>query len=87
MNAMNRSNGGTLTPMPRGHETPRAMVARDVRRRIQDGEWKPGEALPTSRTMAAEYGVALGTWHAAVKLLVDEGLLETNPGWSVTVKP
>jgi hypothetical protein len=37
--------------------------------------------------MAAEYRISLGTWNAVVKLLVDEGLLETNPGWSVTVKP
>jgi GntR family transcriptional regulator len=72
--------------MQRGHETPRAMVARDIRRRIREGEWKPGQALPTSRAMAAEYKISLGTWNAVVKLLVDEGLLETNPGWSVTVK-
>lgn len=72
--------------MQRGHETPRALVARDLRKRIQEGEWKPGQALPTSRVMAAEYKISLGTWNAVVKLLVDEGLLETNPGWSVTVK-
>lgn len=72
--------------MPRGHELPRERVAADLRKRIAAGEWKRGEAIPAATDLAGHYQVAVGTVHAAVRTLVDEGLLQTRPRWSTTVK-
>ena len=54
--------------------------------RFQAGEWKSGEAIPSASALAEHYECATGTIHAAVRQLVDEGLLETRPRWSTTVK-
>lgn len=37
--------------------------------------------LPGEKHLMQEYGLALGTVRKAVKLLRDEGLIETVPGW------
>ncbi|PXY31693.1 winged helix-turn-helix domain-containing protein [Prauserella muralis] len=50
-------------------------VADDLRARIESGEFKVGDALPTRRDLAAEYGVAPNTATVAVRLLQDVGLV------------
>jgi DNA-binding GntR family transcriptional regulator len=40
----------------------------------------PGR-LPGEKTLAQEYGVALGTVRKALALLRDEGLIRTDKGW------
>lgn len=72
--------------MPRGHELPRERVAEDLRQRIKAGEWRKGEAIPSAKALAEAYECSTGTIHAAVRELVAEGLLETRPRWSTTVK-
>jgi DNA-binding GntR family transcriptional regulator len=72
--------------MPRGHQLPRERVAEDLRRRIKAGEWPRGTAIDPVSVLAEHYECSTGTVHAAVRQLVDEGLLETRPRWSTTVK-
>ncbi|GAB2832978.1 GntR family transcriptional regulator [Actinocorallia aurea] len=50
-------------------------IADDLRRRIRDGEWQPGDVLPPMADLAAEYGAARNTVAAAVAFLEDERLL------------
>ena len=51
-------------------------IAEDIRRRIAESEWRPGEPLPSRRRMAAEYGVHHETVNLAYALLRRAGILE-----------
>ena len=60
---------------------------RDVlTRRIAEGAWPPGEALPAESTLAGGYGVSVGTMRKALQQLVDEGLLERRHGSGTFVR-
>jgi GntR family transcriptional regulator len=50
-------------------------IAADIRRRIEGGEWRVGEDLPSRREMAAEYGVHPQTMRLAHRLLRQQGIL------------
>ena len=50
-------------------------LQKDLRHKIEDGKWSPGEAIPSARKMADELGVSLGTVQKAVENLVNEGFL------------
>ncbi|QTF90912.1 GntR family transcriptional regulator [Halomonas sp. BM-2019] len=54
--------------------------------RIANGEWSPGDMIPSENRLAEEYGVALATMRMALKQLVDEGLLERRRGTGTFVK-
>ncbi|MFD2185019.1 GntR family transcriptional regulator [Rhodoplanes azumiensis] len=54
--------------------------------RIQDGAWKPGEAIPAESDLASEFGVALGTMRKAIEGLVQQGLLERQQGRGTFVR-
>lgn len=54
--------------------------------RIQDGAWKPGEAIPAESELASEFGVALGTMRKAIEGLVQQGLLERRQGRGTFVR-
>ena len=43
--------------------------------------------LPGEKTLQQEYGLALATVRKAVKVLRDEGLVRTVPGWGAYVIP
>jgi DNA-binding GntR family transcriptional regulator len=64
-------------------ELPSDRVARELRKRIEAGEWDPGEQLPTASEIADEYGVSRGAVTRAVGILAAEGLLRTVPRWGV----
>ena len=56
-------------------------IAEDLRRRIADGEFSPGQQLPSIATLQQRYDVpGLNTIRQAQQLLVDDGLLETRQG-------
>jgi GntR family transcriptional regulator len=60
-------------------------IAEDLRRRIESGELRLGEKLPSEEDLREEYGedgqvVSRNTVRDAVKLLVARGLIETRPG-------
>jgi GntR family transcriptional regulator/MocR family aminotransferase len=60
-------------------------IAQSVRQSILRGQLRPGEMLPSTRQLAAEFGVHRHTVLSALELLVTEGLLLSNPrrGFSV----
>lgn len=60
-------------------------IADDIRRRIANGEWHPGESLPSRRSMAGEYGVHHETINLAYTLLRRTGALEGEERKSVVV--
>lgn len=51
-------------------------IAHDIRRRIADGEWRPGESLPSRRVMAREYDMHHETINLAYTALRRAGILE-----------
>lgn len=55
-------------------------IERALREAIVDGRLAPGAPLPSTRTLAAELGVARGTVVAAYEQLGAEGLLATQQG-------
>jgi DNA-binding transcriptional regulator YhcF (GntR family) len=60
----------------RGPATPKtAQVARAIRQDIEAGILRDGEPLPSSRVLAAQWGVSVHTITEACKTLADEGLL------------
>ncbi|HET8601589.1 MAG TPA: GntR family transcriptional regulator [Segeticoccus sp.] len=58
--------------------TKHSWLRQQLRERIADLE--PGSALPTERTLAAEFGVARMTVRNAIASLVREGLLRSEQG-------
>lgn len=51
-------------------------IADDLIRRIHQGEWAPGEQIPSRAALAAEYGAHEQTLRLAVILLRKDGVLE-----------
>jgi GntR family transcriptional regulator len=76
---------GAMPEPRRGPALPWQRVAASLRERVTGGEWVPGEALPSVRALAAEYGVSPPTVSRAVRVLADEGLLTVVPGWGTFV--
>jgi DNA-binding GntR family transcriptional regulator len=55
-------------------------IADDLRGRIQAGEFGTGDYLPTKEQLMAHYEVALTTLSQAIKVLADEGWVESQQG-------
>ena len=51
-----------------------------ITRSLQDGEWKPGEAIPAETELAARYRVSQGTVRKAIDELATENLLVRRQG-------
>lgn len=68
---------GSATP-------PYRQLAAILRDRIEAGEL--AGRLPGEKTLMQEYGLALTTVRKAVKLLRDEGIVETVPGWGSFIR-
>lgn len=58
----------------------RDVIAEDLRKRISDGEWQPGERIPTLAEIEAAYSVSRGTAMEAVNALEALGILERRLG-------
>ena len=63
----------------------RAGLERDLREAVRSGRLKPGTRLPSSRTLAADLGVARNTVAHAYALLVAEGWFEAHRGRGTSV--
>ena len=63
----------------------RAGLERDLREAVRSGRLKPGTRLPSSRTLAADLGVARNTVADAYALLVAEGWFEAHRGRGTSV--
>jgi GntR family transcriptional regulator len=56
-------------------------IAEDLQKRIEAGEWQPGEQLPTEPELRVEYrDASRNTVRDAIKLLISRKLVETRPG-------
>ncbi|MFD8254242.1 GntR family transcriptional regulator [Streptomyces werraensis] len=53
-------------------------IAADLRRRISEGEWGPGDQIPTLPELHAAYGVSEAPVRAALRMLTNEGLIESR---------
>lgn len=53
-------------------------VADDLRSRIQNGEWLPGDRIPTTTELVERYGRSRETVRAAVDVLAREGLVRVE---------
>ncbi|GIH46391.1 transcriptional regulator, TetR family [Microbispora rosea] len=58
---------------------PYARIAAELRRRIAEGELAPGDRVPSTRQVAAQWGVALATATRALAELRREGLVRAEP--------
>lgn len=73
-----------------GATLPKAQtIAREVRRRIVEREWRQGERIPDEADLAVEFDAARATVNKALQLLADEGLLDRRrrAGTRVAVAP
>jgi len=57
---------------------PYLQIADDLRRKIADGRYKPGDRLPSLPAMSSEYRSASETIRRALAVLRDEGLVATQ---------
>ena len=74
------------SPIDRGSpETPSEQITAIVRGRIASGDYAAGTRMPSTTTLAQEFGVATRTVRKALAPLADEGLIETRPGWGTFV--
>jgi DNA-binding transcriptional regulator YhcF (GntR family) len=71
---------------PNDPRPPYQQIASELRRTIHAGEIEPGNKLPSSRELATEYGVAAMTVHQAIRVLRDEGLVNSHQGRGVFVR-
>lgn len=63
------------------------QIAEILRQDLDRDVWKVGDLLPTISELSAEYSVAKVTVRQAVKILEEEGLLESRRGRGTTVQP
>lgn len=68
------------TPVP-----PSRQLAALLRERIKTGELARGDRIPSLVTLSQEHGVAVVTVQKAMKILRDEGLIETVPSYGTFV--
>lgn len=63
------------------------QVAADLRQKISAGSYAPGEQLPSERELVEHYGVSRPTVRDAVDILRSEGLVTSEHGRGVFVRP
>ncbi len=56
------------------------QIERDILQCLAEGEWKPGDQLPTEAELATRFGVAIFTVRAGIGELVDAGILTRRQG-------
>jgi GntR family transcriptional regulator len=57
-----------------------AQVIAELQRRIESGEYPPGELLPSEHQLSGEFGIARPTVVRALRVLRQEGWIETQQG-------
>lgn len=56
------------------------QVAEIIRKRVDDGTYAPGEAIPSTVQLAAEFDVSTSTMRKALVALIEDGTLWAEPG-------
>ena len=64
---------------------PYRTAAADIAAKVDRGDLKPGDKLPSIRALAAEYGITTATTQKAIRQLTDDGYLQTVPGLGLFV--
>ncbi|MET7394484.1 TetR/AcrR family transcriptional regulator C-terminal domain-containing protein [Dactylosporangium sp. NPDC005572] len=60
-------------------------IAGEIAAQIASGALPPGAAVPSTRRLMAEYGVAMATATKVITHLREQGLVQTTPGRGTTV--
>jgi len=68
-----------LTMPNDGRAPPYQRIAESLRVRIESGQLRPGDRVPSTRAIARKWKVALATAAHALSALADEGLVSTVP--------
>jgi GntR family transcriptional repressor for pyruvate dehydrogenase complex len=55
-------------------------VIEQIEKMILEGNYNPGDVLPTERELAQSFGISRNTLREAFRILEREGLVETRPG-------
>jgi DNA-binding GntR family transcriptional regulator len=66
-------------------DPPYLQVTRDLKRRINSGEFPPGARMPSISDLMHAYGIARNTARRALHELADEGLVQIRQGWGTFV--
>jgi len=74
-----------LFPRPVIKQTLADQVANSLRESILEGEWQPGEALPTEPELSNLFGVSRTVVRDATRMLIALGLVEAHHGKGVFV--
>lgn len=64
-----------------------AQLAALIRTKIDKGEYKPGERIPSELELVQEFNISRGTARKALEVLRDEGKILTLPGRGSFVPP
>lgn len=75
-------------PTP-SHKNPskHVAIADDLRRRIRNGYYEPGQALPSEADLALEYNTGRGTVRDALNILLNEKIISKSQGRLTRVQP
>lgn len=66
-------------------DAPYRVIASEIRARIEAGELRPGERVPSIRAIAQRWGVAVATATKVIATLREEGLVEARVGSGTVV--
>ncbi|TGA97449.1 winged helix-turn-helix domain-containing protein [Streptomyces sp. MZ04] len=59
---------------------PYKVVANELRQRIRSGQLRPGDRIPSSRTLQDRFQIAGATALSAIRLLRQQGFVQTTHG-------
>jgi GntR family transcriptional regulator len=80
-------NGNSRTMTNRSHEPAYRKIQNAIRRHIDAGQLKPGDAVPSERELARIHGVSLMTARHALTELARDGIVERRHGAGTFVAP
>ncbi|WP_336821446.1 GntR family transcriptional regulator [Cedecea sp. VD20] len=63
------------------------QLANEIQRVIDEGQLRPGDALPSERTLMEALGISRGTTRKAIEQLIEDRSLVRNPGSGTYVAP
>ncbi|MFE2872378.1 TetR/AcrR family transcriptional regulator C-terminal domain-containing protein [Embleya sp. NPDC059259] len=72
-------------PAPTTPAIPSTRIAAELRRRIEAGELRPGDRVPSTRAITAEWGVAMATATKVLTALREAGLVRAVRGIGTVV--